>query len=65
MVKGSAKTYFHFLLLSDSYNNTALGITSLYSAGITALENPCTINKKGKICMQTAIFSSICLIHHY
>lgn len=46
MVKGSAKTYFNFLLLSDSYNNTALGTTSLYSASITALESPCTINEK-------------------
>lgn len=47
MVKGSAKTYFNFLLVSDTYNNIALGTTSLYSAGITALESPCTINEKG------------------
>lgn len=65
MVKGSAKTYFHFLLLSDSYNNIALGTTSLYSADITALESPGTIIEKGQIGVQTAVFSSSCLIHHY
>lgn len=42
----SAKTYFSFFSLSDSYNNTALGTTSLYSVSITALESPCTINEK-------------------
>lgn len=62
MVKGSAKTYFNFLLLSDSYNNILdLGTISLYSAGISALESPCTISEKGKIWVQTAIFSSRCV----
>lgn len=62
MVKGSAKTYFNFLLLTDSYNNILdSGTTSLYSAGISALESPCTINEKGKICVQTTVFSSCCV----
>lgn len=55
MNKGSAKTYFHFLLLSDSYNNIAMGSTSLYTAGITALEIPCTINEKSVCRLQSLV----------